>query len=443
GTVVFPDVPGIDPRTIYLTRVEGGWTIGSRTGLKRILVNMAYDGHLVFNGRVVKRNAHQAIVEHEVWQFAFDNLSDTDVEGNPIDKPKRAVRFNQRGNYTDALLAGVRNDGRPVIEGKSGYGVYVYVPNARRELAYCLKRSGGFDLSSYAGGIDADEIDRLFVERLMLRLELQRASADHAQKLFGDRVQDSIHGCSMAGQMEAFSQERTKPADSFVDAIEEAQKELARVTRRVDVAEDLMSNAELREAYASKARLTKRVQDLEDRQKREQATRVELVEARKDCENARCQWGEWDIERRRRFIRLFTESITLEKLAEGWLVLTIVWCPFLGVDVDAVDTALIWQRAGSKWSDEEVATLRTHYPTATRGELLRMLPTRTWTGIKSKGKELRLRRPERGTALDTDLPGDMAVVDRDIIERYELRTNEPDKRVWWFGGGTISGGFQS
>ena len=69
----------INPKSMHMdTLVRGddksGWTIRSRHGLQYILTNPMYLGHLVFNERIVKRNAHEAIVDIDNWNYAFEHL---------------------------------------------------------------------------------------------------------------------------------------------------------------------------------------------------------------------------------------------------------------------------------------------------------------------------------------------------------------------------------
>jgi DNA invertase Pin-like site-specific DNA recombinase len=430
GKVVFPDVPGIDPNSIHLRHIEGGWTISSRKGLKHILTNPMYDGHLVFNGKIVKRNAHPAIVEHAVWQYVFDILADTDIEGNPIERGPKVVRFNQRGNNTDALLAGVRHDGRPVIEGTGNYGVYVYVPtNSSKKNAYCIKLGGHGEMDTYTAGIDVPTLDKLFEERLMVRLDLQAEIEQRNSQKFSGQAHEYIHGYSVVTAFKELGEESTPPKTGYEDAINETREALTWVTRQIDIGGRHMSDKELDEKYASKANLRRRLADLEARHDKANRARAELEQAKEDCRTARCQWGSWDSERKRRLIRLVTNSITLEQVSAGWLSLTVVWTPYLGTDIDVAETALIWQRAGNRWTDEEIDVLKAHYSTDTRGELLGLLPARSWVAIRTKGAAEGLARP--WTSVDTDLPEDMSLTDRAMIEQHELCMNDPGKRVWW------------
>lgn len=98
-----------------------------------------YAGHLVFNERIVKYDAHKAIVNLDNWQFAFDHLSDVDFDGNPIEREARSVRYIQKTSVdSGALLAGTRDNGKLVIDGTNGAHVYY---NKAKD-AYLLLRYG-------------------------------------------------------------------------------------------------------------------------------------------------------------------------------------------------------------------------------------------------------------------------------------------------------------
>ncbi len=133
GTPIFPDLPPeILERTgqITLTKVPGGWTIKSRDGLETMLTNPAYIGHIAYSGRIVKYNAHPAIVDEDDFYFAYYRLAKTDFDGNPIEHPDGVTkRYVQEATGTPypALLRGLRNDGTPVITTTMGEHAGVYL----------------------------------------------------------------------------------------------------------------------------------------------------------------------------------------------------------------------------------------------------------------------------------------------------------------------------
>jgi DNA invertase Pin-like site-specific DNA recombinase len=129
GIPLFPYDESIDPKSMQMdTLVKGdvtsGWTIKSRPGLEHLLSNPMYQGHLVFDGSIVKMNAHAAIVDADNWLYAFEHLSDVDLDGNEIEREKRSVRYTQRGNTNDALMTGIRDNGKVVIDGVNGAHVH-------------------------------------------------------------------------------------------------------------------------------------------------------------------------------------------------------------------------------------------------------------------------------------------------------------------------------
>ncbi len=122
----------------------------------------------------------------------------------------------------------------------------------------------------------------------------------------------------------------------------------------------MMDDNELRETYAKKARLVRRQAELEKAQEQKARLEREREQAKDDMQGAAQKWEGWDLEKRRQFIRMVTEYITLEEIADGWLRLTLVWSPIMGFvypmedTMRAVDVAYLWRTAGSEWNTEEV-----------------------------------------------------------------------------------------
>lgn len=118
GKMLFPTLPPeIAARvgTIHMTPVQGGYTIKGRTSLQGLLTNTAYIGHILHNGLLIK-NTHPAIVDEEDFWYAFHHISPTDIEGNPIEREKRVVRYQHDTDVErpQALLEGIRGNGKPV-----------------------------------------------------------------------------------------------------------------------------------------------------------------------------------------------------------------------------------------------------------------------------------------------------------------------------------------
>lgn len=158
-------------------------------------------------------------------------------------------------------------------------------------------------------------------------------------------------------------------------------------------------------------------------------------EAASDVCLACTQWHGWKLERKRRLIRLVTESITLEEPADGWLRLSITWSPVLG---GLTEHCYIWRATGSQWSQADVERLSELYPTASKSELLRAFPTRSWHAIQRRAIVSKVRR----TVIDRDvtIPLDTSLSDYEVVLRYGI---EPGKRVQWLRGTVGKGVFPS
>ncbi len=192
GEPLFPDVEGID--YLYLTRMPSGWTVTSRSGLRHILSNPVYAGHLVFNGKVVKRDAHPAIVDPVNWQYAFDHLADVDLDGNPIERPEKTTRYVQKSSRdSGALLAGTRHNGTPVIDGVDGAHVYVELPLNIYALMQLHRLKSSEPTTGYETSITTPELDRIFEKHLLTWLKTAEYLSCLESNPIGDGVDISIH----------------------------------------------------------------------------------------------------------------------------------------------------------------------------------------------------------------------------------------------------------
>jgi hypothetical protein len=216
------------------------------------------------------------------------------------------------------------------------------------------------------------------------------------------------------------------------DVLEQARQELARVKRALKVGQDVMSDETLRAHLTKEANLLTRIAKLEQAQNDGDRRARQQKQAKDDIDHACDKWGGWTVDERRQFLRLVTDSITLEELAPGWLRLVIVWSPLMGFvspvtsTTRAVDTLYLWRKAGREWSDDEIARLREHYPTASRNDLLHLFPSRSWFGITQKASKSGIRRTVGSDALS--IPIDMSLSDLHIVKEFAI---EPGKRVQW------------
>jgi Recombinase len=333
GEPLFLPDPSIDESTIRLDRVyrDGdfvGWTIKSRSGLKHVLSNPMYAGHLVFNKRVVKYNAHMAIVDQDNWQYAFEHISKYDLDGNKFERPARIARYSQQKTRDNlALLAGTRDDGRPVIDGLNGSHVYVKLTTN----VYILRDLHKYSVNGYEGSIMVTRLDRVVADRILFWL--QKSRERQGQTMF-----------KATSKIEQATQPLT--ATSTIDSdLAQTTIELARVERALRTSQDDMDDETLSEHFASKKRLIKRKAELEHAKENEARIARERAQAARDIDECIDKWLCWDLEKRRQFIHLVTDAIILEKLENGDLRVTLVWSPDgHEPDLHALDIATIQRR---------------------------------------------------------------------------------------------------
>ena len=92
----------------------------------------------------------------------------------------------------------------------------------------------------------------------------------------------------------------------------------------------------------------------------------------------------------------------------------------------ATDTAYIWRDSGTVWTDEEMDTLRSLYPTSSRSELSRMLPSRSWNAIKGKAITSGISR-KYGKHDTTGLAEDTSLTDEQVLSEFMLKR----ERIQW------------
>ena len=336
GEPLFPVHSSIDPTQMFLSEVRQGdtllgWTVSSRYGLEHILTQPMYQGHLVFNGRVIKYDAFPAakIVDELNWRYAWEALSDVDLDGQPIERPDRVIRYTQKTSEdTGALLYGNRNDGSPVITGTDGRRVYIHrgASHGKSILIYSLhKRTWPNDTpDGYEASVTVRRLDGIIAAHL---LDWIRKS-EFANKLLTPCTEEpSILNLPDVVDGVANTEQPAKLPDSM---LEELDGQIAETERNINIGGKYMTDAQLEAAYAKAARLRKRRTAIEQAQANRERIKQEIKQATDDLCLACDQWNAWDIERRRRLIRLTTSAITLEAVEQGHVRLMVYWAEVLG-----------------------------------------------------------------------------------------------------------------
>jgi hypothetical protein len=412
---------------------------------------------------IVKYNSHAAIVDADNWHYAFNHLSDVDLEGMPIEREEKTVRYTQKSSVdSGALFAGTRDNGKLVVDGVQG--AHVYYNDAIK--CYILRNRIVPTVYGFETSVTTKELDAVFEARLLHWLQISdRAGEDwitideRMERIFttneqGEQTErDWLVSRAITGEQTPSSamdnvEQSTgvQPTSSIADFLEETNQELASVQRALKF-QDSMSDERLEATLKKEARLIKRRAELKQAIEQEEVLAKKRAQARDDIDTAASKWAKWTIDERRSFIHLVTESIVLEEIASGWLRLTIGWSLLMGFispttsTMQAVDVAYIWRQSGTRWSDDEEDTIRKLYPNATRAEILHALPNRSWASIGARAK--RLSPAVRRYNLNKEhwsIPDDMSLSDAQVISEFML---EPEKRVQWYHLHLSNGDFLS
>ena len=421
GVPIFPELPeDIAERVgrIQLRPVPKGYTVAGRESLIAMLINPANIGHKVYKQRIVKWDAHLPIVDRGDYEYALAHLGRVDLEGNVIEKVHRTSRFTH-GQKREGLLAGVRSDGKPVVTSPQG-NVYVYQgarPGETNYTAYRIKDTRSLAANEYCGSITLDVVDQAVSQRLE---EILKTLMFHAEveAAFGGTPESGAR--AILTHVATLRQQVAGSLGKLDESIADIEQKILHNQREYDVAKDVMSDHDIREHFASLARLRSRLADLQE--KREQSAQVD-----RDIENvttgltrARDEWGTWTLEQRRSFLRLITQSITLDALSGRWMRLTIEWSPVLAGEAYH-DTVVFLRSIGANpnWQVEEDALLHDLYPRAPRSDILVALPRRSWTSCKARARVLHITRTSKEVG-SFRLMETLAVEDIGVMETYGI-----------------------
>ncbi len=443
GKPIFPELPEeIKERVghITLTKVEGGYTLKSRSGLAYLLTNPAYIGHTYYKGHLI-RDTHAPIVKEDDFMFAFNHLSDYTLEGEPIARPKRGVRFQQSDTpKRKALLDGVRpNNGEPVLT-CPGKHVYVYQQAAtKRGAAYTIKDTKAMrPEDTYLASIQVSSLDSIFTDRLLSHLKLasvwsflHRESEKSGGKFeYPSALVEAEHAeyDAIAAHFQSLQQEVETILVSVDDTIASINKRIGSLKRDLDENPG-MAQEDRNDVYTALKNLRAQLADLQTKKAREREVAADIQVAKDLIQEVERGWDDMNLEKQQRFVRVATKQIVLEPITDGWLKLTVQWSPVMRLK--HYDIAYIWRQTGSSspWTPDEIAILKEHYATAKRSWLLERLPKRSWKGCIAQALRFGLRRPDQ--ANDSGLSDWMCMEDRRVMQKYGLDFEQTGQRVWW------------
>jgi hypothetical protein len=363
---LFPEIPEEDrERYMFRTNLRHIPGVGYKPRgpqvIKRWLTNEMYIGWWMPDADKPDTivDHHEAILRYDLFAEGYARIKGYTLEGEPLEMSRGVTRIRaDRDTPPNALF----------------HGRLLATPPSPDRTAFTTVDDGCYVARSQrASGIITDKLFRIAVVHFDNVVIERLLALERADKNLKDRVKIALE--------QVYDQQ----SEDFVSIHEQL--------KGLEI--QLADNAEKRLATSKKDPLYAKLQIQAD----ELLQTKEQLEAKKDklgiidspeeiaklhalLGNFEAVWPTFDLEQRQRAFSLLINRIEVEVVSPHWLRLSIDW---LDAVCPRIDIAYLWKvtpTRGDVLSDEETAILREYWPLASRLEVLRVLPTRTWRALQ-------------------------------------------------------------
>jgi len=366
----------------------GGYSL-TRKGLELLLCNPFLLGWLIVEGEIISRANHAPLVdkEHEyLFWYAFDGLSEYTLTGEKNEKRERAERrFYQNGTVEEAgiLKHRIHSEGYKVYvhSAKDSRFHYAFIP----DTTSTLYRSIGHD-------IDVRTIDNVFEPLFFAHMRETRDFDVYRQWV---REETERHTSLLAtidqqlteidNQQEDILTERLAIRRS-INAIKYEKEQAQAEVEAAPTLEGLIKrSARLKET--KEALIAKKQQVAGDQTYQ---TARKFADFQTELEKLIEVWSSKPFAVRKEFVNLCVTRATVTVIAPHWIELSVYWKH----PAWKTDTLFIRRKNGGKefWTEEELRILQDTYATASREDILSLLPTKPWGSIRHKARSIGLTR---------------------------------------------------
>lgn len=386
----------------HLKRVAGGYHI-SRPGLAGLLTNVAYLGYWIHLGEVVSKDNHEAIVEQDLFWYAFNRLSPYTITGERNERENGYIRYSRK----EPIPALLKN----VIGSRNGGRVYTTTSGLTKKPIYVIEEKDQRLVLKYHAATPCKEIDDLFSARLV-ELMKQTNRYEHYRE---------------------YATELQKERDQIVESI---KKQLAEIDRQLEgilvslslPADKVKKN--LREKLAAKYdMLEKQKEELEAKQASlhsDQKTK-QLMTYYRLADRLGCEWERVPFAEKQSLADVLVKGVYLDEMTGHWLRLEVEWLdPQWGTE-----RTYIFRPGGAHktWTDAENEIIGEFYPYAPREEILAKMPRRTWAAIVIQARKLHVTRPYSGVS-GCEVPETMSLEDVAFMQEAGIRLGEQSCHKW-------------
>jgi hypothetical protein len=336
---------------------------------------------------------HPAVLDYTLFAEGYARLKGYTLEGELVDNYRGKTRIRETRETSPDLLF----HGRLLLAPSSpDYTTFISAYEQMSKFYYLgyRKPSNSMARSRWCC-LPGAEFDAIVIDRL---LALEGADID-----MKDRVRVTLE------QVYNQQSEDFVSIPQQIEGIKTQLVENARKRMKTSVDDPMYDMLE-----EEKHDLIKRQKALEAKKEK-----LGLVDSPEEIEqlhtllgNFEAVWPTFDLDQRQRAFSLLINWIGIEVVSPHWIRLSVDW---LAAVCPRLDIAYIWKASPGrmgKFSDEEKAIIRQHYPRMPYMEILKLLPNRTWQSIQGQAGLMQVRR---------EIPSDygicMGMSYRDLVPR--------------------------
>lgn len=386
----------------HLKKVPGGYHI-SRPGLMGLLTNVTYIGYWIHLGEITSKVNHEAIIEQDLFWYAFNRLSPYTVTGERNEEKNGYIRYSRK----DPIPALLKN----VIGSRNGGRVYVSTSGLTQKPIYIIEEKDQRLVLKYHAATPCQEIDELFSARLVERMkqtkryEHYREYATELQKE-RDQIIESIKKqlTEIDRQMEGILFSLSLPADKLKEKLRE------KLAAKYDVLAEQKEELEAKQEALHTDEKTKK-----------------LMEYYMLADRLGTEWERVPFEDKQSLADVLVKGVYLDEMTAHWLRLEIDW-----LDPQWGTERIYIVRSGGAhktWTDAENEIIGEFYPYAPREELLAKMPRRSWAAIIIQARKLGVTRP-RNLVSTCGIPNTVSMEDLAFMKEADIKVGEPSCHTW-------------
>jgi len=415
---LFPDQT-IDDMLAYifkvkLNKVPGGYKPGSSESVQYLLTNVAYIGHWVLDDAIVCYDNHPAIVEKELFMWAYHKLTGCDLEGQPVPGLERRRLQAPTSGVPQAVL-------KYILTAANGDGLF-YVARQGHDTEYIKQtpskthKEDGRLYRHVPFAIQTRLLDAVFIDRVKAMAVADPHIAEHVKASIETLAQEEV---TITASLE----------DQLTQVRLQIKKKKAVLEDKIlvlDEEDKIQLNANIQELKGHEAEILKA---------QGQATHADLradyAELADVLHNIPGELDACSLIKKQKLARLITQRVTIEDVSIHWLRFTVHWVGPLAV---RPDVCLMWRQDGKRnpnWTEDDDAIIRDYYPTADKWEILEVMPQRTMNMITMRAKQLGVERLVGRASPGVGVPKNVSMSDIMILEDFHKGIElieEVDKR---------------